>query len=452
MNNPSHILHAYIESRPYLRRIITNTGWLTSGVIFRLCVSLLVGVVVARYLGPRQFGVLSYASSLVAFLGTLSYLGLGGLVIRDLLCQPDERNVILGTTFFLKVAGGVLAYCFLTLTLVFGDVDSTELRVVLLIGLTLLFRPFEVIDFWFDSQTLSRYSVIAKTIGFSITSAAKLLLVIAGASLLAFASVTVLEVILASCLLIVFYGYRTAQGLRFWRFRVSWARELLGQSWMLILSGLFATLYLKIDQVMLRWIVGPAEVGVYSVAATFSEVWYFIPTAIVTSAYPTLLSQKAEDEHQYKASLQKIMDLLYSLSLFIALAITLISPKLIPFLYGVPYEKSGYILMIHIWAGVFVFMRGLLSKWIVIENRIVFSLVTQGLGAFVNVCLNFLLIPPYGGYGAAIATLVSYATASYLALFFHRETRLIAGMMTRSILLPLRLFLGWRPHYSRWDA
>jgi Na+-driven multidrug efflux pump len=62
-------------------------------------------------------------------------------------------------------------------------------------------------------------------------------------------------------------------------------------------------------------------------------------------------------------------------------------------------------------------MRALLSKWLIIEHLLKYSLVTQASGAILNVLLNFLLIPAYHGVGAAFATLISYAAASYFALF-----------------------------------
>ena len=246
-----------------------------------------------------------------------------------------------------------------------------------------------------------------------------------------------LETVLTAFLLLFCYELK-GQSVLQWKTSFSKAKKLLSQSWLLILSGMLATVYLKIDQIMLRWMIGPSEVGVYTVAVSFSEVWYFIPSAIVISTYPTLVSQKEKDESQYQQIFQKTMDILFTVSFIVALIFTLIGPKLILLLYGAPYQKAGYILMIHIWAGTFIFMRSLFSKWIFIENMLIFSLITQGIGAVVNVCLNLVLIKNLGGYGAAVATLLSYATASYFCLFFVKKTRKVAIIMSRSIIFPLK--------------
>ena len=122
----------------------------------------------------------------------------------------------------------------------------------------------------------------------------------------------------------------------------------------------------------------------------------------------------------------------------IALPVAALAPKLVAVLYGSKYAAAGMILRIHIWAGVFVFMRQLLSRWLIIEGLLVYSLVTHGLGAVGNVVLNAWLIPLHGGIGAAVATLLSYAMASYFGLFFAKRTRGMAAQMTFSLCMPFR--------------
>ena len=126
------------------------------------------------------------------------------------------------------------------------------------------------------------------------------------------------------------------------------------------------------------------------------------------------------------------------MALLLAIFVSFIANDLILLLYGKEYEMAGSILSIHIWAGIFIFMRALFSKWIIIEDVLIFSLITQGFGALTNIVLNLILIPQYGVYGAAIATLISYAMASYFVLAFYTKTRNIFWMMTKAFFSPLR--------------
>jgi O-antigen/teichoic acid export membrane protein len=188
---------------------------------------------------------------------------------------------------------------------------------------------------------------------------------------------------------------------------------------------------------MIRWLVGPEEVGVYAVAARLSEGWYFLPVAIVSSFFPRLIELRA-DERKYHHRLQQLLDGLFSIALAVALGVTLFAVPLARVIFGPEYAGAGPILAVHIWTAVFIFMRAVISKWILIENLLVLSVVTQGCGAVLNVLLNLILIPSLGGVGAAVATLVSYAAASYFSLLFNSRSRVMFLMMSKAMLAPIR--------------
>jgi O-antigen/teichoic acid export membrane protein len=319
-----------------------------------MALGLFVSVLVARHLGPDKFGVLSYALSLVAFFGAFVYLGLSGLVIRDIVDQPEDKYLTLGTTFLMKLVGGFFAYLAIIAAAFFGHVGTEEFWVVVFVGISLLFRPFETIDFWFHSQTSSKFSALSKTAAFGIASVANMLFVFAKAPLVFFATVPAFEFFFSAVFLAVFYC-KDGQKILQWKGSLLKAKLLIGQSWILILSSLFATVYLKIDQIMLRWMIGSSEVGIYSVAVNFSEVWYFLPTALSLSIYPSLLYQKIKNEELYKMKIQKTFDVLFLMSIGVATIVTFCGGPLITLLYGTSFSKAGSILVIHTWAGVFIF-------------------------------------------------------------------------------------------------
>ena len=422
------------------KRYFANTSWLMLEHICRLGIGLIISVFVARHLGPHDFGILSYALSVTAFLGTFVYLGLSGIVVRDIVNHPDETGVLMGSSFALKMAGACLGYALIFPLAFWGHSSNVETWVLLIIGASLLFRPVEIIDFWFQSRIESKYSVLGKGIAFLLASTGKLVLVLAGASVVAIAALSLIEFVLAAILLVAVYKFK-GKTVRSWVIQVPKMLELLKQSWVLILAFFLALVYLKVDQIMLRWMKGAAEVGVYSVAVRFSEVWYFIPSAIVISVFPKLVEIRQKDKKKYEKKLQQGFDILFALSLPVAIVMTFIGTPVIRQLYGLEYERAGGILTIHIWASIFIFMRALFSKWIIMENFLIFSLFSHGIGAIVNVILNLFLIKHYGGYGAAVATLISYAVASYFVLFLAPKTWTIAIMMSKSILLPVRLLL-----------
>lgn len=407
--------------------------------VVNMGLAFVVTIFVARHLGPEQFGVLAYAISLVALFGIAGHVGLSGLVVRELVKNPESKQIIMGTSFVLK-GGGYFISLLLIVVFAFAteEIGSNEFWILLVLATTMLFLPFDVIDFWFQSRLEAKYSSIAKTLSMIAASIFKVALVFVSAHLIIFAFANVILASLTAILLIVFYKYKSDLKIQKWQFSKAKAKELISQGWMVFLGSIFAVIYLKVDQVMLKWLVGSEEVGIYAVAATLSEAWYFVPAAIVASFFPKLIKLNETQPKKFDLRLQQLFDLLFVIALVVAIFVSLIATPLINVLFGEAYNAASAILIVHIWAALFIFMRSAFSKWILIKHVFMFSLITQGLGALANVGLNYWLIPIYGGIGAAYATLFSYATASYLALAIYPKTQPVFLMMTKSLFTPFR--------------
>ncbi len=200
------------------------------------------------------------------------------------------------------------------------------------------------------------------------------------------------------------------------------------------------TIYMKIDQVMLGNLANSVAVGNYATAVKFSEIWYFLPVAICSSCYPAIIEAKGQDTSNYYERLQQLYDLMVAIAIVIAIPITFIAKPLLTYLLGAEYSTAGTILAWHIWAGVFVFLGVARSKWLMIENLTIFNFATTSLGAITNIILNLWLIPLYQGIGAAIATIISYAIASYISCFVYPPMWQTGLMLTKALAIMFR----WR--------
>jgi O-antigen/teichoic acid export membrane protein len=196
---------------------------------------------------------------------------------------------------------------------------------------------------------------------------------------------------------------------------------------------------MKIDQVMLGNMTNSQEVGNYAAAVRFSEVFYFIPIIVCSSVFPAIIRAKQADPIVYNNRLQQLYDMMGWFSLMIALPMTVIGIPLLQFLLGSEYSESGRILTWHIWASPFVFLGVARSQWLTAENYTRFSFLTTSLGTIVNIGLNFWLIPIYGGQGAAIATVISYAVSSHLSCCLYPPMYSTGWMLTKALFIPFRL-------------
>lgn len=425
---------------PLIRKLLSNTSWLMSERILKMFVGLFVGVLVARSLGPEQYGQLSYAISMLLLFTMITHLGLDGMAVRDQVSRPKDKNSILGTVFIMKfmasflATGAMILFAWLT-----SDHLSTQFWLLVMFSITILWSPKVVFEFYNEASIKGKYTANSRSLALVVSGFFKLFLVLQGATLLWYGVATVLESVVLLLALAFCFRIYSKQKWNDWYFDSCQAKQMLSGGWMVMIGTIFATTYRKIDQAMLMWLKDSAEVGIYAVSVTLSEVWHFVPMAIVASAYPVLIKIKNKDESEYRARLQNIFDILAVFSILLAIGTTIVAYPLITFLYGIEFIDSAPILIIHIWSCVFVFARALFSRWIHIERVFFFSLITQGMGALVNVLLNFWLIPEYGGKGAAIATIVSYGAATFALLFFHQRSRYVFWLMLKSFLIPFRI-------------
>jgi PST family polysaccharide transporter len=418
---------------PNFKKIIANTFWLFADRIVQMFLGLFIGIWVTRYLGPEQFGMLSYSMAFVGLFGVASNLGLDSIVVREVIRYSASSNQILGTTFFLRQASALaIALVAIAVIFVIRPDDPVAHTLVGILIITSFFNTFPI-DVWFQSQVESKHVVWAKNSAYVLMCAGRFVLIQMKAPLVAFAWAALVEVILATAAQVAVYQFKH-RALQEWRFNVSWAKTLLKESWPLIISGMVIIIYMRIDQLMLGQMTNAKEVGIYSAAVKISEMWYFVPGAIVSSVFPSIV-QSRENPKLYYSRLQKLFNLMTLFAYAVALPLTFISSWLVSILYGAEFIDAAPILSLHVWTGVFVSIGLARSPYLITEGLTRFSALTSTGGAVINIVLNYFLIPSHGAVGAAIATVIAQVFAAYLSHLFHPQTRVIFVQQTRALLM-----------------
>jgi PST family polysaccharide transporter len=424
-----------IEESEILQRIIHNTGWLFFDKMLRMGVGFFVTVWITRYLGPEQYGLLSYSAAFAGLFTAIANLGLYGIVVRDIVRYPESTDEILGTAFLLKIVGGLCALA-LSVSLIFF-LRPGESLTHWLVGITatgLIFQSFDVFDFWFQSKLLSKRAVYANIPGFLLITAAKIVLILIHAPLVAFAWAGSLEILLGGLGLVTAY-HLVSRKLGLLKASMTWIRRLLRDCWPLVFAGLMLMIYNRIDQVMLGQMLGNRSVGVYAVAVKLAEFWYIFPALLLNSVLPSIIEAKKSGESFYYRRLQKVFDFMAIVSYIFVAPLFVFSKKIIVLLYGKDYAEAGAVLAIYVLSGVFVSLGHVRESWVTVENITRFSLYSTAVGAVTNIVLNYLLIPVYGNMGAAYATLIALFVASYFINLVSAKTRTVFVMQTKSLFL-----------------
>lgn len=425
-----------LKSHQGFIKYFKNTSWLLSEKIFKAFTEVFVGIWIARYLGPEQFGLFSYAQSFAALFLVLATLGLDGIVIRELVKDESRAEKLIGTAFVLKLIGAILVFSILVVVVNFTSNDTYTNTLVFIIASATIFQAFNVVDFYFQAKVLSKYVAFVNTIALFIGSVVKIVLILNEAPLIAFAWVVLFDsIILAIGFIYIYTKKNTTSSIQHLSFNILTAIDLLRDSWPLILSGIVTSIYMRIDQVMIKEMLNTEAVGQYAAAVRLSEAWYFIPVVVTSSLFPAIVNAKKQNEELYYLRLQKLYNLMTWTAVTIAIFMTFLSDWVVDLLYGDQYNQAGAVLMIHAWAGIFVFLGVVSGKWFLSENLQILAFWRVFFGMIVNIILNILLIPKYGIQGAAVATLISQSVAAYFFDFFNKKTRAMFYTKTKSLLL-----------------
>jgi len=400
-----------------------NSGWLFADRLLRLAVGLVLGVLIARQLGPHDFGSLSYATAFVSLFTALAALGLDPVVVRELATTPDSRHSVLGTALILKLVGALLAYAGVLIAIAhMPKIDPATGILVAIVGSGLVLHVLDALDLWFQAQSRSRSTVIARGIAFVVASALKVSFLLSDAGLLAFAWASVCELALGALALVV--AYRVAgERLHALRPTCILARRLLHESWPLAISGLLVLVTMQADRILLGHLASVREVGVYGVAGQFSMVWYMVPMIVGTSIAPALARARLSDAAVYAAILRRVYTLMTVVSVAVACMVSLLATPLIDLLFGHAYAGAAPVLALHVWGAVFVFHVSIRTRALVVEHRQRLVTAMAAMTCLVSIALNLVLIPRFGALGAAYASVIAWSCCAVVFPLGWSDTR-----------------------------
>jgi PST family polysaccharide transporter len=383
---------------------------------------------------------------LVTIAGSLTALAADAVVTREVIANPRVSNIVLGSQFVLRALGSILA---VAVVFIVSSVhhETSEKSMVIVAAASLLFAPFEGIAIWFQAEQRPKAAVLSKTIAFLTASFIRLLLVLSGASVIAFATLFSVEAALSAAALVVAY-HTYGERIGDWKASMPSITKLFHDSWPLLFAGISSILYMRLDVVMLNEMHGAYETGIYGAATRISEAWHFVPMALMGALQPVLLRTKRDHHALFVNRLETLYVCTAWVSLVVAIIISLISTLMINVLFGQEYQRAGSVLAMHTWSAVAIYVGVVSSQYLLAENLLKIQMFRTMLGLATNIALNLALIPRYGAQGAAASTVVSSFVATFsLALF--ESTRSQATSMIRAF-SPFRAMRLLRSPRSIW--
>jgi O-antigen/teichoic acid export membrane protein len=426
------------------RRVLGNGFWGAGQQAVAVGLNSVIGVVLVVFVSVNDYGIYSYAVALASLGNTIMTAGLNSLAVKDLVNNREANASIVAGLMVVReffallgfVAAGAIALT---------SADGALILATLISSAALFTRAIDAPESWFLSHLRSSQTASARIVVAVVMFGVRLLLLFIWADVWMLLALAAVESLAASVWIIVRY-LRAPDSPGLTRPAIREVFGLARRSWPLLLSGVANQINLRGGLLVIQAVLGTPAVAVYAAASKLSEVTYLLPVVFMNSTLPVLLEvRKAEgsESPRYERMLQRSYDQAFWLGVAVAVGIATVGVAIIHLLFGDAYNDAADVLLIQVISCPFVFMAAVYSKWIVAEGYLWSSLSRHVAGAVLNLGLTFLLIGPYGLAGAAVASVVSYIGASYLAAFLGRRSRFAARQMTLAILAPLRLVLGF---------
>ena len=414
-------------------RFFSNIIWDMGGKVFQMILTLVVGMLTARYLGPSNYGVIGETASYVSFFSVICQLGFNSTAVKEIMDNKEREGEILGTAIFFRVCTSLISTIAITCLLyVLKDGDRVIVWVAFLQSLSLIFQSFEMIHYWYQSRLETHVSVKIQSFAYIIMAVYKVALLALGQSVEWFAFSTALEMAVVAAALVFIYGRGEGKKLTI---SIRAGIELLKSSYHFILSGLMVTVYSEMDKIMLGEMLSEAAVGFYTAATKVSSMWSFVLIALINSSRPVIISSRNHSQELYVKQNKRLYAAVIWIGITAGLGVNLLGKWIIYFMYGEAYLPATSSLQISAWYTMFAMLGTARGIWIVCENKAKYVKYYLGIGAVINVILNYLLIPSFGPGGAAAATLITQIFTAVLAPAFFKETRIYTKHVFEALIL-----------------
>lgn len=414
-------------------RFFSNTMWDIGGKVFQMILTLIVGMLTARYLGPSNYGIIGETASYVSFFSVICQLGFTSTAVKEIMDNEDKQGEILGTTIFFRICTSLISSGAITCLLyILKDGDQVIVWVAFLQSLSLLFQSFDMIHYWYQSRLETQVSVKIQSLAYVIMAAYKIAILALGKSVEWFAFSTALEAAVVGAALLMVYNKGEGQKLSV---SISAGKEILKRSYHFILSGLMVTIYGEMDKIMLGEMLSETAVGFYTAATKVSTMWSFVLTALINSSRPVIIASRNKRYELYIKQNKRLYAAIIWIGIAAGLGITVLGKWIIYFMYGEAYMPATSSLQISAWYTMFAMLGTARGIWVVCEDKAKYVKYYLGIGAVINVILNYLLIPQFGPGGAAAATLITQIFTAVLAPAIFRETRIYTKYVFEAFLL-----------------
>jgi O-antigen/teichoic acid export membrane protein len=401
---------------------LKNISFTFGSRISLLFLNLLMGIVIARALGPSGKGLLAVIAMVGSTIISLGNLGINKFNTYAISNKSIEKKDIISNSFWLGLIIGLIFFSIILILalrfpIFFRNIPRSYL-LIYLISLPFLFWSNFFYGILTGEQNFKKFNIfhiIAQVI--NLIGVILLLLVFkvdVFYVVVWYLVVNVINALLPMKSVIL----RNKLSLKF---NSNVFKKSLDYGLRIFLTGIFSLLILRIDLYMVNFFKGMAESGLYSLASTFGDIFFIVPFSIVTVMFPKI---NAEDRSK-KESVAKYSRLSLLLVLIMAVGVLLFIRLFIGLLYGQEFLPSVQPILLLLPGLIALSTSTVLSQYFLSTGYPFKLTICWFLATILNIVLNFLYIPQYGMIAAAVSSTITYLLIfGFHYYFFYKETKM----------------------------
>ena len=415
-------------NHPDVTKALGNLFWLGLERLVQIAVAIAISGLLARYFGPELFGKWQYANTLLLVLAPLTWVcGSEILVPTIVQTQHTPQNspvgpalgVILGSAFALRFMVSLAALLLCWGALALGWLDPMVGAMLAGLAVTLLFRePFGVVSVWLQSKTHSKPALL---IGLSTAILKAAVVFVMVRTLVApgrFGWLWAAEAALIGVALIVYFMWSNGGRLG-WRIEPELFKRFVSAGTIFWLGLICMYLFLKLDRLILQHFVSYAALGRYSAAQQLNENWITLALMLAQTLAPAFV-YRVEPLLKLRGNVVRLMCLAGVVMAFGSIVLDLLAGVIIRRVFGAAFEEAIPIFRWAVWLSVPAAVEAM-GNLIVLKFQARYVLLVKWLIALlVALCVDMLLIPLWGAYGALSGLACGYLSATAVNLYYFR--------------------------------
>ena len=422
-----------------IKHYIQNFSWMMLANLIKILFGTLTTIYVIRYLGPKDFGLLSFALSIIGILYPLATLGLDSILFRNIIKNKDNESTLIITAFRMRLAFSILLFLILCIYLLFSNNEYTSNLLIVILFIGLIFNSVEVYKQYFNAIIQYKYISFSNIVAVIISSLLKILFIYLKLGVIWFAISVVIEKFII--FVTTKYFYHKKSNFKGGKYNNDVAKKILADSWTLMFTSFAGMMYIYSDQIIIKYFLDTEHVGLYAAPTKLLIFLFFIPSLISNIIYPQIMNLHENlKTEKFLIEIERIYFINFLLAIIIMIFLLLFGEWLILFLFGSEYLRSVDILYISSFGLIFIFFAGNNNKLLMIDNLQGLMLSRNIIGLAINLIFNLILIPIIGIKGAAYSTLLTQAfiMCSYYLNF---KTRYIFWLQLKIFFYPISLVI-----------